>query len=166
MKNKKLTQKLEKCFSTLSDLREVIVQSNDAHEQLITEIDTCNADQGWGFQTKTSVRINEFQDHWSEWLQPEKDSLRNELRAAQNVKVNLDLCTKSKLSLSTKTDELKRMLGEESHRLLEANEKLSHANYNAERVTWVDFVLVFTFLENNLSSVNQLRKVRKKNCQH
>lgn len=45
MKNKKLTQKLEKCFSTLTDLREVIVQSNDAHEQLITEIDTCNADQ-------------------------------------------------------------------------------------------------------------------------
>ena len=91
MKNKKLTQKLEKCFSTLTDLREVIVQSNDAHEQLITEIDTCNADQ---------------------------DTLKADLRAAQTLKINLDLCNKSKLSLSTKTDELKRMLSEEGRQLL------------------------------------------------
>ena len=55
MKNKKLTQKLEKCFSTLSDLREVIVQSNDAHEQLITEIDTCNADQGLASLLQVSI---------------------------------------------------------------------------------------------------------------
>ena len=64
-----------------------------------------------------------------------KDTLKADLRAAQGAKVNLELCNKSKMSLSSKTDELKRLLSDEGRQLLEANEKLSHVNYGLERLT-------------------------------
>jgi chromosome segregation ATPase len=99
-KNKNLEKNIRSCHDIVNNLRQRQLNAIDQHKQLIGEIDSTNQ---------------------------EKEKLRVKLREAYDVKIELNLCSKQKEVLQTKTKELQDIIRDEAADKMLLEEKLDHA---------------------------------------